>query len=87
MQGDLHIEIEKIRLFDVLTLEAVAVLDLKAVDDLIAMGLQIIHHLFQQMVAPRFTGIVADLFGHRSLNPVYRLKPRPTLTRVPCRWG
>ena len=78
MQRDGDIEIEQIRLFDVLTLQVVNVVVLKAINDGIAIGLQIIHHLLQYMVAPGFTGFLADVFRHGGWKCLYRLYPIPT---------
>jgi len=64
MQRDRDIEIQQIRLFDVFTLEAVPVLDLEAIEDLLAMGLQIIHHLLQHRVAPGCAKFVCDFLRY-----------------------
>jgi len=64
MQRDRDNEIQQFRLFDVFTLEAVPVLDFEAIEDLIAMGFQIIHHLLQHRVAPVCAKFVSDFLRY-----------------------
>ena len=56
MQCHRDIEIQQIRLFDVLTPQVVSIVGFEAIDDFIEMGLQIIHDLLQHMFAPDLAG-------------------------------
>ena len=64
MQRDCNIKIEQVGLFDVFTLQVVSVVGFEAIDDGVPIGLQIIHDLFENMVAPCITCFVADSFRH-----------------------
>ena len=66
-------------LFDVFTLQVVDVVGLEAINDGIAIGLQVRHDLFQHVVAPSLTGFVADGICHGCWGFCLQIEPEPAV--------